>query len=404
MKYKVLVRKEGAPDKIQIIEAGSHFSVYEQIQKDGGAVVGINEIKNKFTLPAWCTIPIGAIIKRSEIVHITKNLSAMLSAGLPLARALSVLERQASSKKLKVIMSDLSDSISRGSTFSQALGVHNGAFPELVIAMVRAGEESSSLASALEISGTQIERSDELNNRIKGAMIYPSIIILTIITITVLMLIYVVPTLTHTFISLKVQIPLATRIIIAVSNFFINNIAAVVGSLVALIIACVYFIRSKTGTSFLIKIALVIPVIGELVRETYTARAARTLSSLLSAGVPVLTALSITRAVVSAKIFANVIKEAETRVQKGEPLSVSFAEHATVYPILMSEMLLVGEETGKVAPMLKNVAELYEKDVAGKSDDLSAIIEPLLILFIGIFVGFFAISMIAPIYSLSSAF
>jgi type IV pilus assembly protein PilC len=164
------------------------------------------------------------------------------------------------------------------------------------------------------------------------------------------------------------------------------------------------FVRSKLGSRVVLAIALHLPVIGELVRETYTARASRTLSSLLSAGVPVLDALSITKEVVHAKVYAEVVEEAEVRVKKGEPLSASFAEHTRLYPILMSEMLAVGEETGNVAQMLKQIAEFYEQDVAEKTKDLSTIIEPVLMIFIGIFVGVFAVSMIAPIYSLSSAF
>ena len=157
------------------------------------------------------------------------------------------------------------------------------------------------------------------------------------------------------------------------------------------------------GSAIVLWVALRLPVIGELVRETYTARAARTLSSLLSSGVPVLDALSITKEVVHADAFAKVVAEAEEHVKKGELLSASFATHTKLYPILMSDMLAVGEETGKVAEMLKQIAEFYEQDVAEKTKDLSTIIEPVLMLFIGVVVGIFAVSMIAPIYQLSSA-
>ena len=150
-------------------------------------------------------------------------------------------------------------------------------------------------------------------------------------------------------------------------------------------------------------VALRLPVIGELVRETYSARFSRTLSSLLSSGVPVLDALGITKAVVHAGVFARVVEEAEADVKKGEPLSGAFARNNKLYPILMSDMLAVGEETGKVAEMLKQIAEFYESDVAEKTKDLSTIIEPILMLLIGGMVGIFAVSVISPIYSLSSA-
>ncbi len=174
--------------------------------------------------------------------------------------------------------------------------------------------------------------------------------------------------------------------------------------LVALVMGGAVFVRSRTGSRIVLAGALHVPVVKELVRETYAARAARTLSSLLSSGVPVLEALAITRDVVHADVFANVVAEAEERVKKGELLSAAFAEHTKLYPILMSDMLAVGEETGKVAEMLKQIAEFYEEDVSEKTKDLSTIIEPVLMLLIGTFVGIFAVSMIAPIYSLSSAF
>ncbi|MCX6786960.1 MAG: type II secretion system F family protein [Candidatus Kaiserbacteria bacterium] len=404
MKFSVTIKKEGVPDEMRTIEAPSHFAVYDQIQKEGGFVVSITDNANSFVLPSWLSISIGTGVKRAEIVRITKNISAMLSAGLPLARALSVIERQSSNTYLKKIAAGLSDSIKKGSSFHESLAKYPRVFPEIFIAMVRAGEESGSLADSLSIVALQMERSEEVVRKVRGAMMYPAIVIAAVITVGILMLIYVVPTLTKTFTELGVQVPLATRIIVALSNFMVAHSVVMLITLTALVIGSIIFIRSKIGSRVVLAVALRIPAIGELVRETYSARASRTLSALLSSGVPVLDALSITKEVVHAKAYADVVEEAETRVKKGELLSASFTEHTGLYPILMSEMLLVGEETGKVAQMLKQVAEFYEEDVAEKTKNLSTIIEPILILFIGVFVGIFAVSMIAPIYSLSSAF
>ena len=183
----------------------------------------------------------------------------------------------------------------------------------------------------------------------------------------------------------------------------VAHITLVLAVCIVCIVGSIIFVRSKLGGRIVLAVALHIPIINDLVRETYTARASRTLSSLLSAGVPVLDALSITKAVVHAEAFSKVVEEAEVHVRKGELLSMSFAEHTNLYPILMSDMLAVGEETGKVAEMLKQIAEFYEEDVAQKTKDLSTIIEPILMIIIGIVVGIFAVSMIAPIYQLSSA-
>ena len=401
MKFRATIRKEGAPDQISVIEAPSRFAVYDQVQKDGGFVVELTEGEGKLKLPSWFSISFGTGVKHAEIIRVAKNLSAMLSAGLSLSRALSVIERQSGNKNLKAILTGLSESVKKGSSFHEALALYPHVFPELFVAMARAGEESGSLSDALTVVALQMERSEQLVGKIRGAMIYPAIVITAIVIVGILMLIYVVPTLTKTFTELGVQVPLATRIIVALSNFLVGNIVLVLG---ALVVGGSAFLRSRRGNRTVIFLALHLPVVAELVRETYTARAARTLSSLLSSGVPVLDALSITKDVVHAEVFARVVAEAEARVKKGELLSTAFSEHTKLYPILMSEMLSVGEETGKVALMLKQIAEFYEADVSEKTKDLSTIIEPVLMLLIGTVVGIFAVAMIAPIYSLSSAF
>ncbi|HVB20156.1 MAG TPA: type II secretion system F family protein [Candidatus Paceibacterota bacterium] len=404
MKFRATIRKEGVPDEMRVIEAPSRFAVYEQIQKEGGLVTELREGAGGFAIPAWLNYNIGTGIKRAEVIRTARNLSAMLAAGLSLSRALSVIERQSGNKHLKEIVTALSESIKKGSSFNEALAAYPKVFPKLFVAMAKAGEESGSLSDALTVVGVQMEHSEELVRKIKGAMIYPAIVITAVLIVGVLMLIYVVPTLTSTFKQLNVQVPLTTQIIVAVSDFMVANVTMVLLGLVAVIAGGIAFVRSKPGNKVVLAVALHLPVVNELVRETYTARAARTLSSLLASGVPVLDALAITKEVVGENVFADVIGEAEEHVRKGELLSASFSAHTKLYPILMSDMLTVGEETGKVAEMLKQIAEFYEEDVAEKTKDLSTIIEPVLMLLIGTVVGIFAVSMIAPIYSLSSAF
>jgi type IV pilus assembly protein PilC len=402
MKFLVTIRKEGS-EFASVIEAPSRFAVYEQVQKDGGVVVALTEQERWFRLPSWLFVSFGAGVKRIEIIRMAKNLSAMLSAGLSLSRALSVIERQSSNKRFKALLQGLGESVKKGDSFHEALTQYPRVFSPLFIAMARAGEESGSLAESFSVVGLQMERADALVRKVRGAMIYPAIVIVAIVIVAILMLIYVVPTLTKTFTSLGVKVPLSTQIIVAISDFMVANSIATLGILVAVVVGGILFVRSRQGGVIVLFAALRLPVIGELVRETYAARAARTLSSLLSAGVPILETLAITKEVVHARVFADVIAEAEMRVKKGETLSASFSEHEKLYPILMSEMLAVGEETGKVTDMLKQIAEFYEGDVAEKTKDLSTIIEPILMLFIGTVVGIFAVSMIAPIYQLSSA-
>lgn len=403
MKYRATIKKRDGSEEVRDFEAPTRFAVYDMAQKDGNTVVELEESALGIRIPAWLNITIGTGIKRVEVIRVAKNLSAMLAAGLSISRALSIIERQSSNKNLRKVATGLSESIKKGSSFHEALALYPNVFSELFVAMARAGEESGSLSASLLVVGTQMERSEELSRKIKGAMIYPAIVVTAIVIVTILMLIYVVPTLTKTFTELGVQVPFATRVIVAISNFMVANILLMMSVIIVVIAGGYFFVKSKFGSFLVLNTVLRLPVVGEIARETYTARAARTMSSLLSSGVPVLNALNITKDVVHAEVFADVITEAGIRVKKGEPLSSAFAEKTSLYPIQMSDMLAVGEETGKVAEMLKQIAEFYETDVSDRTKDLSTIIEPVLMLFIGVVVGVFAVSMIAPIYSLSSA-
>ncbi len=401
MKYQITIKTKDGEKEERVIEAKSRFVIYEQIEKEGATVVELHEGAG-FTLPAWLKISFGTGVSMDDVVLMTKNLGSMLHAGLTLARAVSVVERQTHNKHLKSVLTEINENIKSGSAFHEALAEHPKLFPKLFIAMAHAGEEGGTLSESLEIVGNQMESARNLTKKIRGAMIYPSIIIIAMMIIFVLMLMFVVPTLTNTFTQLGVQLPLATRVIVAISNFLINHTLLFLASVVILIGSTWKFVHSNFGIKVLFRVMLILPVIGDLVRETYAARTARTLSSLLSSGVDMLDALSITGEVVSTDVFASIIKEAQTRVRKGEPLSSAFLENEKYYPTMFSDMIEVGEETGQVSEMLKQVADYYEGDVERRTKDLSTIVEPVLMLLIGTGVGIFAVAIIAPIYSLSS--
>lgn len=402
MKFRVEVQNADGTKETRTVEAESRFAVYGEVEKEGAHVLSLEEGGGGFTLPAWANIQFGSGIKTEPKITFTKNLSAMLGAGLTLSRALAVIERQAQNKYLKKIVTSLETSVKAGSGFHEALAAYPNVFSKLFIAMTKAGEESGKLADTLKVVAKQMETSYTLTKKIKGAMIYPSIILIAIVVIGVLMMIYMVPTLSATFESLGVDLPLSTRVIVGISNFMVAHVFLVVGGMAIVGVGGFLFGKSKIGARAILFVARHAPVIGELTKETYSARAARTLSSLLSSGVEMLTAIGIAGEVVGDNVFGAVLKEAETRVKQGEPLSAAFEAHKDLYPLFVSEMIAVGEETGKVADMLGQVAEYYETDVEDRTKDLSTIIEPLLMLFIGVFVGIFAVSMISPIYSLSS--
>ncbi len=402
MKFTVTLKKENGAEEKRVIEAPTRFAVYADMEKEGSTVVSISEGGGGFAVPSWLNIKLTSGIKTEERITFTKNLSAMLAAGLTLSRALSVIERQSGNKGLKEIVTDLEGRVKKGDAFHEALASHAKVFSPLFIAMTKAGEESGTLADALKVVAKQMDRSFTLQKKIKGAMIYPCIILFAVAVIGILMMIYVVPTLSATFKEMGAELPPATLAVIGISDFMSSHVIIVFLGLFASIAAIMWFMRTKFGGNFVLAVALRIPVIGTLVRETYSARAARALSSLLSSGVEMLSAISITEEIVGDNRFGKVVAEAATRVKKGDALSAPFVEHPKLYPVFMGEMIAVGEETGQMANMLAQVAEYYENDVEEGTKDLSTIIEPMLMLLIGAFVGVFAVSMISPIYSLSS--
>lgn len=401
MKFTVTVRTTEGREETRTVEAANRVAVYTEVEKGGATVVSLRE-GSGFALPKWANFSIGSGVKTEHRITFAKNLSAMLGAGLTLSRALSVIGRQTASKNLKRIVADLENSVKGGSSFHEALAQHPKVFSRLFVAMTKAGEEGGKLAETLHVVARQMEASHTLAKKIRGAMIYPGIILSAIVIIGVLMLMFVVPTLSATFASLGVELPLSTRIIVGLSDFAANNAILVFGILALLAGAAYLTLRARTGKRALLAVSLRLPVIGELVRETFSARATRTLSSLLSSGVEMLTAIGISAEVVGEdNRFGKVLIEAERRVKQGEALSASFMDHPKLYPIFVSEMASVGEETGKLADMLGQVATYYEADVEARTKDLSTIIEPVLMLLIGAFVGIFAVSMMSPIYSLT---
>ena len=267
--------------------------------------------------------------------------------------------------------------------------------------MVRAGEESGGLAESLKTLSIQMERSSALKKKIKGAMIYPAIVLIIMAGIGVLMMIYVMPSITDTFKSLDVELPMTTQVLMATSDFMVANTLATLLAMFGSVASFVYAARTQIGKRILSFVIVRLPVIGTIAKEANAASTARTLSSLLSSGVDVLRALHITQDVVQNYYYKQIIAEAEKRVEKGTPMSEVFIERNDLYPVLVGEMISVGEETGQIAQMLQELAVFYENEVEHKTKDLSTIIEPLLMVFIGGSVGFFALAMIAPIYSIS---
>lgn len=382
-------------------EARDRFELYQMIRKEGGRVIAVNEEVESHVLSiGYWNKKLGSVSQYERILF-ARNLGAMLAAGLPLSRALTVMERQTKNAKLLDLVSRISDDVKKGESLHGALAKFPKTFSLLFVAMVRAGEEGGELPQALTVVADQMERMYTLKKKIRGALIYPAIIVITIIGIGTVMMTQVVPTLAQTFEEMNAELPTSTQIVISISNFLVKyNVLALL--LIIMVVALFYAgIRTATGKRIIDAIVLRLPLIGTMVREVNSARTARTLSSLLASGVDILSSLNIVADVVQNTYFKDVLREARESVGKGEPLSATFTRNEHLYPAFVGEMTAVGEETGQTNDMYKRLSQYYEDEIDRKTRDMSTIIEPFLMVIIGVAVGFFAVSMISPIYSLS---
>ena len=379
--------------------AESKEALSESLTAEGLTVVFVEE-KKKAGFIHKLNFSFGSV-KDQEKVIFARNLGKMISAGLSVVRALEIIERQQKKGRFQKVLIELRENVSKGNTLAESMNMHSDVFSSLMVAMVRAGEESGNLAESLGIVSNQIEQALILKKKIKGAMIYPGVILFAMFIIAILMLMFVVPTLTQTFDGLDLELPLSTRSLIWASNAMQHNTVITFSAILIFIALVITFFKSRVGQRFVDFATLRIPIVKGIKRELNSARTARTLSSLLKSGVDFAAAIGITEEVLQSRYYKKALVDAQEIVVKGGNISEVFAKHSYIYPLYVAEMAAVGEETGKVADMLYEVAIFYEEEVQRKTKDMSTVIEPFLMIMIGTGVGFFALAMMSPMYSLA---
>lgn len=383
-------------------DANDRYELYKMLKESGEEAIDVSEKSGKglSITNISLSLPFLHSVKMQDKINFARNLGSMITAGLSMSRALNVMERQAKNGELKNILISLQKNISEGKTLSQSMMQYKNVFSQLFISMVSAGEQSGSLAESLRIVGLQMDKSYSLQRRVRGAMMYPSIIFFAMALVAVLLLTFIVPTLMKTFTELKVELPASTKFVLFVSTTLRDHGLLSLLGLLILIAAYIFISKTEKGRSAIDYAILKIPIIGGIIKEVNSARTARTLSSLLSSGVDVVESVRITTDVIQNVQYKAILAKAAKAIEKGDPISKIFTENEKFYPLFLGEMMNVGEETGKIGEMLLGVATYYEDDVDQKTKDMSTIIEPFLMVIIGIAVGFFAIAMISPMYSL----
>lgn len=382
------------------IIAKDEKSLAQQLRGEGFLITSIKVMDEKEAATHVNFLDRFSSVPLKEKMVFARNLSVMISSGLTVSRAVNNLALQTNNKQFKKILLDINEEMQAGKTLSEGLAKYPGVFSELFINMVRVGETAGNLDEVLKIVATQLEKEHDLVSKVKGAMIYPCVIICAMIIIGIIMLTYVLPRIMGVFADMNIQLPATTQFILNLSNFMARNSIVVMIALVGSIVFIKYFLGTPPGKRMVSFLNLRIPVIKNIVIKVNCARFARIYSSLLKSGVNAVDALEIIANTLGNYYYKQAILKGIDDVQKGISLSAILAGSPKVFPMLVSQIAEVGEETGKTEVVLLQLAEFYEDEVDQITKNMSSIIEPMLMLLIGTAVGFFAVGMLQPMYSM----
>ncbi len=380
------------------VEAHSQESAVKLIKKRGYVVIDINESKSKFgSLFNKYRSHVGA----GDITIYTRQLATMINAGLPIVEALSILRTQAKSN-LQGIFSQILADVEGGDSFSTALKRHPKIFSPTYIALITAGETGGVLDKVLNRLADNLEKQQEFRGKVKGALIYPIIVVIGMVAVSIIMLVFVVPRLTDLYSQFDAELPVTTRILMGTSDLAVRFWPILL--LLAALGLWGYNLYKKTdkGKRKIAEFKFKIPLIGELQKQIILTELTRTLSLMVGSGVPILDALNVTSHVIDNVIVSEAMEDASKQIEKGFPIAFAFAKHSEAFPYILSQMIAVGEETGKMDEVLMKVSHIFEVDSEQKVKALTSAIEPIVMIILGIGVAFLVISVILPIYNLTT--
>jgi len=335
-----------------------------------------------------------------EKISFAHHLSVMLKSGVPIVEAVQVLKSQSSSYKFKKMIDELAVQLEKGQNLSEFLKNRNF-FSSAHLAILKSGEKSGKITTSLQRIGDDLKRDYQLKKKVKGAMAYPLVITLTLVAVSGFVIVFVLPKVGEVFRQMRLKIPLPTKILLFLGDFLKKSLLEVIlGFFIFFLVVFIFFQRSNFLKPFLIQIVCRLPIANKIIYQLSLARFTRSLASLLAGGVAISEALDISSNVFIDKRYRQVIKKVGERVQKGVSLSEAFKEHRKQFQGMFVKMCSVGEKSGNLAPILEDLADFYEEEVEEKLENFSTIIEPVLMLLVGLGVGGMILSIVGPIYKM----
>ena len=390
-KFKYRAMKNDGTKTNGEYEANSREDVMEMITSNGYYPLKVEEVVES------ATINIKRKIKVKEISIFCRQMYTMLDAGVPLINALNLMSTQVTNKHLVEIVKVLEEDVRKGEMLSNSMRKFPEAFPTLLTSMVESGEASGNLDEMFLRMSTHFEKENKINNKVKAAMIYPIILACVGVAALAVVMIFVMPTFVSLFESSGSELPLATRILIGISDFMANHFIIVLGILIAIIVGIVIFSKTESGIYFFAKLKITFPLIKDLNRKMIVSRFTRTLSTLLASGVSLVESLPIVSAVLNNVIAEDEVLKIRERVVKGEGLSTPI-EECELFPPMLSSMVRIGEESGALDDMLNKTADFYDEEVEQAIQTLTSMLEPIMIIVMGLVIGFMVIALMLPLY------
>ena len=350
----------------------------------------------KMTMPQF-----GSPVSTRDLAIFTRQFATMINAGLPLVQCLDILSKQTEKEVFRHVIAQVMRDVEAGTTLAEALGKkeHSKVFDELFVNMVEAGEAGGILDNILQRLATYIEKAEALKRKIKGAMVYPAVVLSVAVLATSFMLIFIIPTFARMFTGFGAELPLPTKIVMGLSSFLRAYWWAMIATGVAIVVALQRYYITEKGHLQIDTFLLKVPVLGDVLRKGAVARFTRTLATLISSGVPILNGLEITARTSGNRVIQNAIMAARSSIREGETISAPLRQ-STVFPPMVVQMISVGEETGALDDMLTRIADFYDDEVDTAVDSLTSLIEPIMIVVMGSIVGGMVIAMYLPMFKL----
>ena len=385
-----------------VIDASTTMEARSKLRRDGIFAFELNVAEMEKAASEKRLFSLGFFhwVKKGEIAILTRQLATLLKAGLPLDQSLTALIDQVESESLKKIVIQIREKVKEGNAFSDALAEHPRVFSDLYCHMVRAGEASGALDLVLERLASFLEQSIQQQRKIRASLAYPILMMIIGVAVIIFLMIFVIPTITGIFSEMSQQLPMPTQILISTSHFIKNFWLPIAVAILALYLFLRRYFKTESGRIVKDTLNLKIPIFGGLRKKFAVARFAQTMGTLISGGLPILDALRIVRHIVNNEVMGRVIDRVAISVQEGEEIAPTLKREG-IFPPIVVHMISVGEKSGQMEEMLQNISEAYNAEVEATIAGLTSVLEPLIILIMGVLVGFIVMSILWPIFEIN---